>query len=52
MQTINLKNGLNKVGIADLIIIQNSISNEIGLYAIDENFTLMSELHGLRLFNQ
>jgi len=52
MQTINLQNGLNKVGIADLIITQNSIDNEINLYAIDKHFALMSNLHGLRLFNQ
>lgn len=52
MQTINLCNGLNKVGIADLIIAQNSIDNDIKLYTIDKHFTLMSDLHGLRLFDQ
>jgi predicted nucleic acid-binding protein len=50
MQTINLKNGINKVGIADLIITQNAIENDIVFFALDKHFQLMSELHGLKLF--
>jgi hypothetical protein len=52
MQTINLKNGLNKIGISDLIIAQNAIENNIELYAIDKHFTLMSEIHELKLFRR
>ena len=52
MQTINLKNGINKVGISDLIIAQNAIENNIELYAIDKHFTLMSEIHELKLFRR
>ena len=52
MQTINLHNGLNKVGIADLIIAQNAIDNDIKIYAIDKHFTIMCDLHGLRLYKQ
>ena len=51
MQTINLKNGINKVGITDLIIAQNSIDNDIKLYSLDKHFKLMSKLHGILLFN-
>ena len=52
MQTINLKNGINKVGISDLIIAQNAIENNIELYAIDKHFALMSEVHELKLFQR
>ena len=52
MQTLNLRNGINNVGIADLIIAQNSIENEIELYAIDKHFQLMSELHGIRIYKE
>lgn len=52
MQTINLKNGLNKIGISDLIITQNAIDNNIELYTIDKHFTLMSKIHELKLFRK
>ena len=51
MQTINLKNGINRVGIADLIIAQNAIDNNFELYAIDKHFALMSDLHGIKIYN-
>src|SRR5574344_2040876 len=38
MQTQNLKNGLNKVGIADLIIAQNVIDNDLELFSLDKHF--------------
>ena len=50
MQTQNLENGINKVGIPDLIIVQNVISNNLELYTLDQHFRLMSELHGFQLF--
>ena len=50
MQTQNLKNGINKVGIADLIIAQNVIDNDLELYTLDRHFELMSELHDFRMF--
>jgi len=52
MQTLNLRNGINKVGIADLIIAQNAIENELELFAFDKHFTLMSDLHDLRIFKR
>ncbi len=51
MQTQNLKNGINKVGIADLIIAQNVIDNDLELYTLDRHFELMSELHNFRLLS-
>lgn len=50
MQTQNLKNGINKVGIGDLIIAQNVIDNDLELYTLDRHFELMSELHDFRMF--
>ncbi len=52
MQTINLKNGFNKIGISDLVIMQNAIENNIELYSIDNHFTQISNLHGLKLYNK
>ncbi|MEQ8198930.1 MAG: PIN domain-containing protein [Clostridiaceae bacterium] len=51
MQTQNIKNGINKIGIADLIIAQNVIDNDLELYTFDRHFELMSELHDFRLFS-
>jgi predicted nucleic acid-binding protein len=50
LQTQNLKNGLNKVGIADLIITQNVIDNNLELFSLDKHFEIMSTLHDFKLF--
>lgn len=52
MQVLNLKNGINNIGIADLIIAQNAIDNNLELYSVDKHFKLMNGIHGIRLFNQ
>jgi len=49
MQTLNLRNGINNVGIADLIIVQNAVENNLELYALDKHFALMSELQGIMI---
>lgn len=41
-QEINLRNGINKIGIADLIIVQNVRDNNLCLYSLDKHFELMS----------
>ncbi len=51
MQKINLANGINKVGIPDLIIIQNVIQNNQMLWTNDKHFYLMQEFMGLKLFD-
>ena len=38
MQIKNLKNGINKVGIPDLILAQNVIDNDLILFTIDKHF--------------
>ncbi len=43
MQASNLRNGINKVGIPDLIIIQNVIDNGLKLYTLDKHLVLMKK---------
>ena len=45
MQTINLEKGINKVGIADLLIAQNAIQYDLSLYTLDKHFEIMSKYH-------
>jgi predicted nucleic acid-binding protein len=51
IQTTNLKNGINKVGISDIIILQNAIMNNVELYTIDKHFSLMSKYNKVKLYN-
>ena len=50
-QVKNLQKGIHKVGIADLIIMQNVIQNNLVLFTLDAHFKLMSEVFPLRLYN-
>lgn len=51
LQTVNLKNGLNRVGIPDLIIAQNAVQNGIRLFSLDGHFELMQENLDLKLYS-
>lgn len=51
MQTENLKHGINKVGLPDLLIAQNAIQNRVKLFSIDKHFSLMSGHLGFELFD-
>ena len=44
-----LKNGLNGIGIPDLIIAQNANQNRCKIYTLDSHFSLMKESLGLKL---
>ena len=46
-QEINLRNGLNKIGIPDLIIVQNVRDNNLILYSLDKHFELMNKYIGI-----
>lgn len=50
MQIKNIKNGINKVGIPDLILAQNIIDHNVELFTFDKHFELMSKVHGFHLF--
>ena len=52
MQKINLANGINKVGIPDLIILQDVGQNNQMLWTNDKHFYLMQEFTDLKLFDQ
>jgi len=43
LQVTCLRNGINKVGIPDLIIAQHAIQNSLTLYSLDKHFVLLSK---------
>ena len=43
LQTANLQNGINRVGIPDLIIVDHVITNSLILFSEDKHFRLMQE---------
>ncbi len=45
----NVKNGINKIGIPDLIILQNVIDNDLILYSLDKHFKSMNTLYKFRM---
>lgn len=48
-QTKCLKNGVNKVGIPDLIILDNVLQNDLELYTLDKHFNLMQKIVSFKL---
>ena len=48
MQETCLRNGINKVGLPDLIIAQQAICLDIPLFSLGRHFTLMSNHIGLK----
>ncbi len=52
IQTNNLKQGLNKVGISDIIILQNAVQNGAALYSLDRHFPMMQKRSGVALFEE
>ena len=44
LQLLNLKNGINKVGIPDLLVLQNVMQNNLALYTLDKHFRLMQKV--------
>lgn len=44
-----LKNGLNSVGIPDLLIVQNAKQNNCKIYTLDNHFFLMQDILSLQI---
>ena len=44
-----LKNGLNEIGIPDLIVAQNAKQNHCEIYSLDRHFRLMKDILKLQL---
>lgn len=51
-QLMNLQNGINKVGIPDLVIIQQVIEEKITLFSFDKHFRLMNEFLNFELITE
>jgi predicted nucleic acid-binding protein len=49
-QVKNLQKGIHKIGISDLIIMQNAMQNGLVLFTLDSHFKLMTEAFPLRLY--
>ena len=49
-QVKNLRKGINKVGISDLIIMQNVIQQNLVLYTLDSHFKKMAEIFPFKLY--
>ncbi|MFZ5860004.1 MAG: PIN domain-containing protein [Spirochaetota bacterium] len=50
MQVKNLENGLGRVGIPDLIIVQNAFQHGAELFSLDAHFSIMSQWQELKLY--
>ena len=50
LQYLCLQNGLNGVGIPDLIIVQNALQNGSKIYSLDRYFSTMKGFLGFEIF--
>ena len=50
MQTENLRHGINKVGLPDLMIVQNAIQHNVRLLSSDKHFSLMEKIFNFDLY--
>jgi predicted nucleic acid-binding protein len=51
LQLLNLKNGINRVGIPDLIIIQQVMDQNLTLFSFDKHFLLMKNYLNFELIS-
>lgn len=51
-QLMNLQNGINKVGIPDLIILQQVIDQKITLFSLDKHFKMMQNHLNFELISE
>ncbi|MBN1293785.1 MAG: PIN domain-containing protein [Candidatus Latescibacteria bacterium] len=49
-QVKNIKNGINKIGIPDLLIMQNALQNDLSLFTLDVHFRHLQNIHGFKLY--
>ncbi len=49
-QTLCLQNGINGVGIPDLIIAQNALQNDCEIYTLDSHFKMIAPIINIRVF--
>ena len=51
LQVTCLKNGINKIGIPDLVIAQNAIRNGLRVFSVDKHFLLLHQVLPLDLYD-
>lgn len=51
-QVKNLRKGINKVGISDLIVMQNVIQHKLILFSLDAHFARMAEIFPFKLYRR
>ncbi len=51
LQTVCLKNGINGVGIPDLIIVQNAIQGGLKILSSDKHFPLIANIVPLEIYS-
>jgi predicted nucleic acid-binding protein len=49
MQVTCLRNGINKVGIPDLIVAQHAMQHNLSLFSLDKHFRMLSKHVALKL---
>ncbi len=49
LQYKNIQNGIKKVGIPDLIILESALQNDLNLFTNDKHFEIMSEIFPVKL---
>jgi hypothetical protein len=49
-QYMNIRHGINNVGIPDLVILQNVMHNDLELFSLDKHFILMRNFLKFNLF--
>ena len=49
MQVTCLRNGINKVGIPDLLVAQNAMQHNLSIFSLDKHFRLLSQHMALML---
>ncbi|HCL57164.1 MAG TPA: PIN domain nuclease [Spirochaetia bacterium] len=48
----NIKNNYRKIGIPDLIILENLLQNNLEIYTFDKHFKLMSNVFDFKIYNK
>lgn len=47
-----LKNGFNKIGLLDLMILQTSIEHSLEIFSVDKHFQAIAKIFKIKLFKQ
>jgi hypothetical protein len=48
----NIQNNFRKIGIPDLIILENVLKNDLEIYTFDKHFKSMQKIFNIRIHNE